>query len=57
MSNIKKCADKFEIESRLGSGTDGAILVEAEEHGIMLLRTSLSSFDAAGRLWQAGLRM
>ncbi len=40
-----------------GRKPDGAIIAEAEEHGIMLLSTPLSSFEAAGRLWQAGLRM
>jgi predicted transcriptional regulator len=33
-----------------------SIVVEAEEQGIALLRTSLTTFEAAGKLWEAGLR-
>jgi len=32
------------------------IIAEAEDQGIALLRTSLTTFEAAGRLWESGLR-
>ena len=33
-----------------------SIVVEAEEQGIALLSTSLTTFEAAGKLWEAGFR-
>jgi len=35
---------------------DPSIVAEAEEQGIVLLRTSLTTFEAAGKLWELGLR-
>ena len=35
---------------------DSSIVAEAEEQGIALLSTSLTTFEAAGKLWEAGLR-
>ena len=35
---------------------DASIVAEAEEQGIALLTTSLTTFEAAGKLWEAGLR-
>jgi predicted transcriptional regulator len=35
---------------------DAGIIAEAEEQGIALLSTPLSTFEAAGKLWEAGLR-
>ena len=32
------------------------VVVEAEEQGIALLHTPLTTFEAAGKLWEAGLR-
>lgn len=33
-----------------------AVVVEAEEQGIVLLSTPLSAYEAAGKLWEAGIR-
>jgi hypothetical protein len=30
--------------------------MEAQEEGIVLLATPLSTYEAAGKLWEAGLR-
>jgi len=35
---------------------DSSVIAEGEEQGIALLRTSLTTFEAAGKLWEAGLR-
>lgn len=35
---------------------DPAIIMEAEEEGIVILSTPLSTYEAAGKLWEAGLR-
>jgi hypothetical protein len=35
---------------------DQATVVEAEEQGIVLLTTSLTTYEAAGKLWESGLR-
>ena len=35
---------------------DANVVAEAEEQGIALLTTSLTTYEAAGRLWEAGLR-
>jgi len=39
-----------------GRKPDSAVVVEADEAGIALLTTPLSTFEAAGRLWEAGVR-
>jgi predicted transcriptional regulator len=39
-----------------GRKPDAAVVVEAEEQGIALLATPLSTFEAAGKLWEAGIR-
>lgn len=33
-----------------------AVVVEAEEQGIVLMTTPLSAFEAVGKLWEAGIR-
>lgn len=35
---------------------DPAIVKEAEDEGIVIFSTPLSTYEAAGRLWEAGLR-
>jgi hypothetical protein len=35
---------------------DAGIIAEAEEQGIALLSTTLTTYEAAGKLWEAGLR-
>jgi hypothetical protein len=35
---------------------DAEVIMEAEEAGIVLLTTSLTTYEAAGKLWEAGLR-
>ncbi len=39
-----------------GRQPDRAIVDEAVANGIVLLSTSLSTYEAAARLWEAGLR-
>ncbi len=39
-----------------GRKPEPAIIGEAEEEGVVLLATPLSTHEAAGRLWEAGLR-
>lgn len=39
-----------------GRRPDPAILAEADEEGIALLATPLSTYEAAGKLWEAGIR-
>jgi hypothetical protein len=39
-----------------GRKPDPSIIVEAGEQGIALLSTSLTTFQAAGKLWEGGLR-
>jgi hypothetical protein len=39
-----------------GRKPEPAVLHEAEEEGVVLLATPLSTHEAAGKLWEAGLR-
>ena len=39
-----------------GRKPDPAIVAEAVEEGIVLLSTPLTTYQAAGKLWEAGLR-
>jgi predicted transcriptional regulator len=39
-----------------GRKPDAETIAEAEEEGIALLATPLSTYEAAGKLWEAGLR-
>jgi len=39
-----------------GRRPEPAVVVEAEEQGIVLLCTPLSTYEAAGKLWEVGLR-
>jgi predicted transcriptional regulator len=39
-----------------GRKPTAAIIAEADEAGISLLATPLSTFEAAGKLWEAGVR-
>ena len=39
-----------------GRKPDPAVVVEAEEQGIVLMATALSTYEAAGKLWEAGIR-
>lgn len=39
-----------------GRKPDATVIAEAEEEGIVLLSTPLTTFEAAGKLWEAGLR-
>jgi hypothetical protein len=39
-----------------GRKPDPAIIAEADEAGIALLATPLSTYEAAGKLWEAGIR-
>jgi len=39
-----------------GRKPDASVVAEAEEEGIALLSTPLTTYEVAGRLWQAGIR-
>ena len=39
-----------------GRRPEPKIVAEAEEEGVALLSTRLSTYEAAGRLWEAGVR-
>lgn len=39
-----------------GRRPDPSVIAEAEEEGVVLLSTPLSNYEAAGKLWEAGLR-
>jgi len=39
-----------------GRKPDAAVLAEAEQEGIVLLSTTLTTHQAAGKLWEAGLQ-
>jgi len=39
-----------------GRKPDAAVLAEAEQEGIVLLTTPLTTHQAAGKLWEAGLQ-
>ena len=38
-----------------GRNPDASVIAEAEEEGIALLATPLTTYEAAGKLWQAGI--
>jgi hypothetical protein len=39
-----------------GRKPDAAVIAEAEQEGIVLLTTPLTTHQAAGKLWEAGLK-
>ena len=39
-----------------GRKPEAGVIAEAEEEGIALLTTSLTTYEAAGKLWEMGLR-
>jgi hypothetical protein len=39
-----------------GRRPEPPVVADAEEMGIVLLTTPLASYEAAGKLWEAGLR-
>jgi hypothetical protein len=39
-----------------GRKPDASVVAEAEEEGIALLTTPLTTYEAAGKLWDAGIR-
>jgi hypothetical protein len=39
-----------------GRKPDASVIAEAEEEGIALLATPLTTYEAAGKLWEAGIR-
>jgi predicted transcriptional regulator len=57
--NVVSVASMKDISAVLitrGRKLDPQTLAEAEEAGVTVLSTSLSSYEAAGKLWEAGLR-
>jgi hypothetical protein len=39
-----------------GRQPDASVIAEAEEEGIALLATPLTTYEVAGKLWEAGIR-
>jgi len=39
-----------------GRKPEAAIIAEAIKEGILLMSTPLTTYEAAGKLWEAGLR-
>jgi predicted transcriptional regulator len=57
--NVVSVASMKDIPAVLitrGRKLDAQTIAEAEESGVTVLSTPLSAFDAAGKLWEAGLR-
>ncbi len=57
--NVISCALTKDIGAVLftcGRKPDPAIVAEADAEGIVLLSTKLAAYEAAGKLWEAGLR-
>jgi hypothetical protein len=57
--NVVSVASMKDITAILftcGRKPDARIVAEAEKEGLTLLTTPLSSYEAAGKLWEAGLR-
>jgi hypothetical protein len=57
--NILSVASMKDINAVLitcGRKPDPAIIAEAAEKGILLFSTTLTTYEAAGKLWKAGLR-
>ena len=57
--NVISCALTKDIGAVLftcGRKPDPAIVAEADAEGIVLLTTKLEAYEAAGKLWEAGLR-
>ncbi len=57
--NVVSVASMKDIAAVLfscGRKPEAAILAEAAEEGLMLLNTPFTTYEAAGKLWEAGLR-
>jgi len=57
--NVVSVASMKDIPAVLitrGRKLDPQTIAEAEESGVTVLSTPLSAYDAAGKLWEAGLR-
>jgi predicted transcriptional regulator len=57
--NVVSCAATKDIEAVLitcGRKPEPEVIAEAAENDIILLSTPLSTYEAAGRLWEAGMR-
>ncbi len=53
--SVASMKDVAAVVITCGRKPDEAIIAEAEEEGIILLTTALTTYEAAGRLWEAGL--
>jgi hypothetical protein len=57
--NVISCATTKDIGAVLfvcGRKPDPGVVTEADAEGIVLLSTKLAAYEAAGKLWEAGLR-
>ena len=57
--NVISCATTKDIGAVLfacGRKPDPGVVAEADAEGVVLLSTKLAAYEAAGKLWEAGLR-
>ena len=57
--NVISCATTKDVGTVLftcGRKPDRAVVAEADAEGIVLLSTKQTTYEAAGKLWEAGLR-
>jgi hypothetical protein len=57
--NVISCAMTKDIGAVLfvcGRKPDPGVVAEADAEGVVLLSTNLTAYEAAGQLWEAGLR-
>jgi len=57
--NVISCATTKDIGAVLfvcGRKPDPGVVAEADAEGIVLLSTKMAAYEAAGKLWEAGLR-
>lgn len=57
--NVVSCAATKDIGAVLltcGRKPDPEVVAEADENDVILLSTPLKTFEAAGKLWEAGLK-
>ena len=54
--SVASMKDVTAILITCGRKPDPAVLAEADQEGIAVFATPLSSYEAAGKLWEAGVR-
>jgi hypothetical protein len=54
--SVASMKDIVAVVFSCGRKPEAAIMAEAVEEGILLLNTPLTTYEVAGKLWEAGLR-